>query len=344
MRAIEQSGIGADDGAEKIPVVLCVDVEPDEFYVARRDPAPWRGFEALHPAFRDLRAKLEARTGNEVHFTWCVRMDPQVAIAYGRPTWAAENYAKRFDEYRTAGDEIGSHCHTYRWSDSADEWIDDHADAAWVSECLEMSATGHAEAFGERARTLRFGQFWSSTPAINRAEELGYRYDLTVEPGLPANVADARKPDPTGEQPSYYRVPREPYAPSRIDFRRPAERGHRDLTVIPLTSGYKKLGLRLSSVRQRLDRVANNGFRNRRMSTPLSMWKGWAGANSFSNMLDRAIAVQRRPYLAFSIHSNYPVTKSHSRVLSSIEALTNHPACSRFVFSTPAELLRIRGA
>jgi hypothetical protein len=335
--------MAAAESSQKIPVLLCVDVEPDQFYVDRRNPEPWKGFEALHGKFRDLRSRLETNTGREVRFNWFVRMDPQVAISYGRPAWAVENYAKIFEEYRAAGDEIGSHVHTYRWSDPADDWVDDYADDAWVAECLETSAKGHRDAFGEPSRTIRFGVYWSSTTALNRAEELGYRYDLTVEPGLDANVSDARKPDPTGEQPNYYRVPREPYTPSRMDFRRHADGERRDMTVIPLTSGYKKLGLTLRTARQRFDRLVHNGLRNRRMSTPLSMWKGWDGANHFGAMIDRAIAAQRHPYLALAVHSNFPVTKSRPRVEKSIEALVNHPACSRFVFCTPSEMLSMRG-
>jgi hypothetical protein len=336
------ASVKTEGSTETIPVLLCVDVEPDEFYVDRRNRAPWRGFEAVHPMFGELRARLEEKTGRDVHFTWAVRMDPQVAVSYGRSAWAVERYSSYFEEYRRAGDEIGSHVHTYRWSQAVDDWIDDYADDAWVRECLEMSANGHEEIFGEKSRTVRFGVFWASTAAINHAEELGYRYDLTVEPGLPANVHDARKPDPTGVQPSYYRVPREPYIPSRSDFRERADGERRDLTVIPLTSGYKKLGLGLRSTRERLDRLMNNGLRHRRMSTPLSMWKGWDGANSFGDMLDRAIEAQQKPYLAFTLHSNFPVTKSDSKVRASIEALVDHPACSRFAFCTPAELLSLR--
>jgi hypothetical protein len=323
----------------RIPVVLCVDVEPDDFYVDRRDPKPWRGFEALHPEFRDLRAKLEARTGHDVHFCWCIRMDAQIALAHGRPAWAVEQYGPFFEEYRRAGDAIGSHVHTYRWSDSIDNWIDGFDDDDWVAECVAMAAKGHADAFGEQASVIRFGVFWSSTSAINCAERLGYRFDLTVEPGLPPNFSDVRKPAPTADLPDYYRVPREPYAPSRADFRRRAEHEHRAMTIIPLTSSYEKLGVGFRSLTQRLQRMRRNGFRNRRMSVPLSMWRPWEGKNSFGAMLDRAIAAQPRPYLAFAVHSNFPVTRSRERVRSALAALLAHPASSRFVFCTPPELM-----
>jgi len=319
-----------------------VDVEPDEFYIDRTKRKPWRGFEALHPYLRDLRATLETKTGADVHFCWCLSMDPQVALAYGSPTWVVERYGRLFEEYRRAGDEIGSHVHTYRWSDTKGDWIDNFDDADWATECLEMSAKGHADAFGEPAKAVRFGVYWSSTAVINRAEELGYRYDLSVEPGLPPDEKDRRKPASAGKLPSYYRVPREPYTPSVRDFLKRSENEQREMTIIPLTSAYKKLGIGIRSSAQRLNRILKNGFRNRLMSLPVSMWRSWEGKNSYGNMLDRAIALQKKPYLAFAIHSSFPVSESRARVESSIAALLAHPACSRFVFCTPAELMRLR--
>ena len=63
-------------------------------------------------------------------------------------------------------------------------------------------------------------------------------------------------------------------------------------------------------------------------------------------MLDRAIAEQRRPYLAFAIHSNAPVeAESLPRIERCIQALMDHHERSRFAFCTPAEAMAIlRGA
>jgi hypothetical protein len=116
--------------SSKIPVVLCVDIEPDEFFVDRKNPRPWSGFEFSHGYLKGLRWKLEDSTGRPVHFNWSLRMDPQVAIAYGSPAWAVDRYAKFFDEYQSSGDELGIHVHTYRWSDASDAWLDDCGDAA----------------------------------------------------------------------------------------------------------------------------------------------------------------------------------------------------------------------
>lgn len=72
------------------------------------------------------------------------------------------------------------------------------------------------------------------------------------------------------------------------------------------------------------------------------MWRDWRPPNDFSRMLDRAITQQRRPYLAFAIHSNAPVEPgSLPRIERCLQALTSHPERSRFVFCTPAEAMAI---
>lgn len=82
----------------KIPVILLIDVEPDPFLVNRADPEPWEGFEATHPYLSSMRYRLEEATGSPVHFTWCFRMDPQVAESYGSPAYAVDRYPMFIEE------------------------------------------------------------------------------------------------------------------------------------------------------------------------------------------------------------------------------------------------------
>jgi hypothetical protein len=53
-------------------------------------------------------------------------------------------------------------------------------------------------------------------------------------------------------------------------------------------------------------------------------------------MLDRAVAAQRQPYLAFAIRTRPDIAQA---IGPRIDALLAHPDCSRFRFSTPAEAL-----
>lgn len=327
----------------KIPVILCIDVEPDEFYVDKRNPKPWAGFEFSHDYLKDFRSRLEERTGSAVHFSWVLRMDPQVAIAYGSAAWGADRYSAFLDAYRSMGDELGIHVHTYRWSDSRDAWLDDCGNPEWVTECLETSVASFKATFGVPSRILRFGNFWLSTSAINQAEELGIEYDLTIEPGLRSHweqSSHGHKPVQSGPTPDYYRVPRQPYVPSRDDFKKlHADGSERHIAMIPLTSAYKELGWGPRALLRRWKRLRDNGVNDRLQSLPLSMWREWDWGDSYTAMLDRAIALQTRPYLAFAIRSDINGT-CFSQYDSCLKALLNHPQASRFVFCTPAEAMR----
>ena len=58
--------------------MLAIDVEPDDPEFAPGLRAPWAGFEACVDLFGQIRERLAAATGTPVHFTWFLRMDPQV--------------------------------------------------------------------------------------------------------------------------------------------------------------------------------------------------------------------------------------------------------------------------
>jgi hypothetical protein len=333
---------GVNVPAERIPVLICIDVEPDEFKVSQRQPDGWRGFEIAHSYFSSLRESLQKATDQPVHFCWFIRMDPQIELAYGSANWAAEHYNKFFRGYLEAGDEIGVHVHTYRWEPSIDGWLDDHGSDDWAYNCLKTGVNAYRESFGKDCESIRFGNYWISTEAINHAEALGLRFDLTVEPGLPPNRVDSRKPHHTGNLPDYYRVPRRPYAPSLTDFRIESSHDDRHIRLMPLTSSHLSFGWGRRGVKKKIARIKNNGFRNRLQDTPLSMWRQWQHPNGFSQMIDRALAAQDKPYLAFAIHSNFPIESgTYPRIDDCIQTLVNHPARSRFVYSTPAEALTI---
>ena len=91
----------------------------------------------------------------------------------------------------------------------------------------------------------------------------------------------------------------------------------------------------------RLRRLLRNGWEHRLQDTPLSMWKPWPAPDTFDRMLDRAIAAQTRPYLAFAIRSSSGVDDSFDRVNRCLEALLEHPERERFAFTTPAEAMRL---
>lgn len=323
----------------KIPVILLIDVEPDPFLVNRFDPEPWKGYEATYPYLSSLRSRFEEATGSPVHYTWCFRMDPQVAESYGSPTYAVDQYPGFIKDMERHGDELAIHPHAYRWIDDKQRWLEDLANQAWVNECIDMSLQAYAKVFGEACETFRFGNFWINTETVNLLESQGIRYDLTVEPGLPAyREGTLQEGYSTGSRPDYCRVAREPYEPARGNFLEPAAAGSRSIRIIPLTSGWLRLGWNL---RARLRRLRENGLRFRWQSERLSMWKEWKAPDTYDRMIDRAIARQKNPYLCFAIRSSIGVGRSFGNVDHCLHTLLNHSQRHRFVFSTPAEALAL---
>jgi hypothetical protein len=329
----------ADD---PIPVILNIDVEPDEFLVDIHDPQPWRGFEFCQSYLTGLREKFAEATGCAVHFNWMLRMDPQIAIAYGSGTWAVDSYGDFLARCRAAGDHIGLHVHNYRWSKELNGWLDDSASVAWMTECLETAVQSFSQAFGTPATSLRFGNYWQSTEAVNCAEKLGIRYDLSIEPGVLSKRSVGGRVQ-TGVTPSFTRVPRVPYVPATDNFRRPlAGPVSRSITLIPLTSAYLKLGYSPRDIRSRVGRLLRNGRQGRWQSTPLAMLAEWGGENTFSNMLTRALARQASPYLAFAIRSNINQTRL-ARIDPCMQALLDLCRDVNLRFCTPEETMALLG-
>src|SRR5436190_12457798 len=98
----------------RIPVVLALDVEPDDPEFVPNSRAPWLGFEAAVDLFAAIRDRLARATECDVHLSWFVRMDPQIAQGYGSAMWFVEQYSTEIAALRSAGDEIGLHTHAWR--------------------------------------------------------------------------------------------------------------------------------------------------------------------------------------------------------------------------------------
>lgn len=339
---------------DAIPVVLDIDVEPDAHTFPPDDPSPWRGFERLKEDSAALRARLSALTGAPARLTWVMRIDPQIARGYGHPAWILDRHRDFFDRVRDIGDEVGVHPHAWRWSPGRGAWIADHGDPEWVDRCIEMSFEEYGARFGEPPRLHRFGSRFVSTRVLETAERLGARIDMTVEPGEPEEGPGRHRGEYwAGVIPDYGDVPREPYRPDPADFTRPATHGRR-LWELPLSSGPLTLHPRRA---RRAVRAARHPLRTvRRLSRRgsyghgggdhrvLAMWRDWRSPRHFWNAVFESIRGVERPYLAFAIRSDTPVTPWAARRFDAImSALDEDPRAERLVFTTPEDALRRLG-
>src|SRR5262252_3920673 len=91
---------------KKIPIIICIDVEPDGRAIDPLVRKNWFGFEETWNRLNRLRHSL-AKARGPVHFSWFLRMDPQVKQMYGTADWVFSRYPGQFVEMQKAGDEIG---------------------------------------------------------------------------------------------------------------------------------------------------------------------------------------------------------------------------------------------
>src|SRR6266496_4003265 len=219
---------------KRIPVIICIDVEPDEPDFDPSARSEWGGFLEAHRLFSNFRPKLERATGSAVHFCWFLRMDPQVAFGYGSAKWIGERHGRILKELELKGDELGLHTHAQRWDDASHAWIADYGNQEWVKSCLQSSFKAFQAFFGRACESFRFGDYWLNNASVELVDRLGAKYDLTVEPGIRTAPSLSR---PTGVWPDYTSVPDHPYRPSHDDYQRPNMKSGRTLWIIPLSSG-----------------------------------------------------------------------------------------------------------
>jgi hypothetical protein len=219
----------------EIPIVLCIDVEPDPRVFRRGEPPPWHGLERFIERLPVLRERLSEVTSAPAAFTWFLRMDPQVAETWGSPAWLAETYGDALAELARSGDELGLHVHTWRWNMDADEWVADYEDPAWMVHCLTMGLDAFETAFGRGCTVYRGGDHFLSGEMLACLTMRGVRADFTVEPGLGPRGA------PGGERargllPDYREIPTSPYHSSPDTFPAPDPASRTGPLLIPLLS------------------------------------------------------------------------------------------------------------
>ncbi len=217
-----------------IPVIVCIDVEPDPRAVNPEDPADWIGFEKTLEDLGDFSALLEDATKSPVYFAWFLRMDPQIEYVYSSPEWVMSRYGRQIRSLEKIGDGVGLHIHPWRWDEDAECWIADFTGRRWGEHCVQTGFAAFERAFGRPCRISRFGDQWLTNHILTLAERLGARYELSAEPGR----SPTKTLEPSiGLMPDYSSTPRHPYQPSVENCLKPDGASKRELWMIPLSTG-----------------------------------------------------------------------------------------------------------
>lgn len=316
-----------------IPVIVCIDVEPDERQLDGRSRKDWDGFERTLESFEGLRSKLERATRAPVTFSWFLRMDEQIKQTYGSYSWVVERYGRNIHELGVAGDELGLHTHSWRWNGPGGKWIADYADQSWICHCLDQTFNTFEQAFGRRCVSFRFGDGWMNNETMTHLESLGVKFDLTVEPCIKTMPAESRVA--VGSFPDYARALTYPYKPSRVDFRKPT-RSDRDLWEIPITTG--QVPGRFPTLKRIL---RTSGFERLTPPCTLALNAGLYERN-FRAVVNDSLAREGPTYLAIVIRTDACLhSRTRNTVLRNMDFLLSHPLVTKFKFVSPTQAISL---
>jgi len=306
-----------------IPIVLCIDAEPDEFEPNPSRADPWRGFEASAGLAVDLRRRLSEATGRAAALSWFVRADPLVARIYGAPKWAFDAYRGIIDAARSAGDEVGLHVHLARWNEARSCWIEDFADGAWIEHCAEVSFASFGEALGVPCHSVRIGCHFMSEELSAALARLGARFDLTLEPGaLERSRLWGR--ETAGALPDLTDLPRHPYRRSTASFRRPGDSAGEGMWMLPVTTAP-------------IDADAPEAARQASDDGAYVRLGLWYAPEVFRYVAGRALRDPAAPCLVMVLRSDMPLVPGLAAAIdANVEWVCRHPLAGRFEVSTPA--------
>jgi hypothetical protein len=323
----------------EIPVTICIDVEPNEreLDLVRREP--WTGFAATYEFYSALRSQLQSITSAPVHFTWLLRMDPQVNLCYGSASWTVDQHPNIIEDLQSHGDEMGLHVHATRWDEAAGIWRGDYGDQEWVDNCVSTSFTAYERVFQRTCRTIGLGDRWSNHETVELIERLGGRYFTSSEPGARPSGEELLYQF-TGRWPDYSRVPYHPYRPAMKDYQQEDARSGRDIWMIPLSAGKYEgpKSFRFSRLK-RLARLFGVDRQRKRESLTLRLQ---VAPHDFRRNVDGLLRISRTPYLSFVVRSEVcSRLPKRANLEQNIDYLSRHPQARQFRFVTPRELIEM---
>jgi hypothetical protein len=294
----------------ELPIVLLVDVEPDGRAFDPDDPGGWDGFEAILPQLPGLRERLGAATGAPVHFTWCLRMDPQVGDTWGSPAWVVDEYGEVLHGLAEMGDELALHTHDWRWSEDDGDWTAINGDPEWERHIIEMAIKSFRESFGRDCRVHRGGAHFVSPTMLDALGRGGVQVDMTAEAGLVPTGAVFEGEIFVGKNPDYSNVPMMPYRTSDRTFPMPDPEASSGPMIVPLSCAPTRRGGR----------------------APLSIW---SSPGAFATRMAMAAVRRERPFHVFVARSDITLKPQWEYALANLEHLAGIRG-ARFVTASEA--------
>lgn len=305
-----------------IPIVLCIDAEPDGPGHVTPPGGPWAGFVATHGLLTGLRGRIEDVMGRPPVFSWFLRMDPQITETSGSVRHVVDAHPEVIADIVDRGEPLGLHIHGWRPSPDSG-WVDDFEDRPWLAHCIESSFVAYADAFGAPCRLVRMGARFLDDWTVERLAERGTTIDLSLEPAN-SRIPSGQKLAVRGDLPDTRRTPRAPHrvAPGMIE--------------LPLSASSRLKGWH---PRRHASRIRHHGV-FQRLDFPIQMGREVETPDTFDRRVRRTLRGQRHPYLAYALRSDSVITEGkRPRVEAQIDTLIQVGARQEAAFLGPEETL-----
>jgi len=327
-----------------VPFILNVDVEPDERDVERGENPSIPGFDWLGSFLVSMRHRLADTLQTPVRYVWHVRVDPQIAEAFGSLDWILRRYEQEFAEFLDAGDEVGVHPHFYRWDDEHECWFVDDGNQVWLDEVLAGAFDGYERFFGRPCEILRMGDGFTSQATMRKAEELGTKYELTPEPDTTPERLEWFPERHTGVFPDCRGMPSDPYHPSSADWRVSDPTRTGAMTILPISTGQLPPEWfpdpAIARVKRAVKRLLGMPVGERQFMHTANLFRPTA-YNEY--LLEEILTTRPRPFVNLVVRTNVPTPERVANIEAVFRFIGEHRRREDFVFSTPAQALDLLG-
>jgi hypothetical protein len=218
-------------------VIIGCDTDPDRagfLETVQPGELSWRGMLEGIPRVKQLLHGLTDHRDHEPVFTWLLRVDEQVKQMHGAYHWVLATHRDFLQSLENAGDELGWHPHFWRWDTEAGRWYQEISDRDWQIAMLEKAHRAYLEILPGRAISVRMGWAYHTNRTFRTLDRLGVKVEFSALPGLRTLTA---RPEMRGENLfDWFITPRQPYYPSREDYRRPPREAEAALNILEVPS------------------------------------------------------------------------------------------------------------
>jgi hypothetical protein len=206
----------------KLFIILGCDTDPDRSYfvegIGSRELS-WRGMLEGIPRTKEKLAGMLDSDRKQPIFTWLLRADHQIRYYYGSYHHILSENKRFLVDLESDGDELGWHPHFWDFDENRQEWFQNFNSIEWQLAMIEEAYDAYQEILPGRGKSIRMGWTYHNDQTVRAINELGIKVDISAIPGM--NIRHDSRRRRSANFYDWSITPRNPYYPSREDYRRP---------------------------------------------------------------------------------------------------------------------------